>query len=148
MKKIEEKFGPLIEKMGAYKTPGSPHIGIRRPDSKNTCVNKENTCVNKKDYAIYRLGVGVLLHLVKFSRPDIANAIRELSKKMDKPTPAPYKEIKRVIKYIIDIKDYGLKMCPIPLNEDRKLEVILYSDSDWAGDKEIRKLVTEYCIFL
>ena len=51
----------------------------------------------------------MLLYLVKHSRPDIANATRELSKVMDKPTPAAMKELKRVMKYVIDTKNYGLK---------------------------------------
>jgi hypothetical protein len=40
------------------------------------------------------MGVGMLLYLVKYSRPDIANAIRELSKGMKKATPDAIKELK------------------------------------------------------
>jgi len=50
-------------------------------------------------------GVGMLLFLVKHSRPDIANATRELSKVMSKPTPFAMKGLKRVIKYILDGKN-------------------------------------------
>ena len=46
----------------------------------------------------------MLLYLVKHLRPDIANATRELSKVMDKPTPTAMKELKRVMKYVINTK--------------------------------------------
>ena len=100
----------------------------------------------KKKY--FRSGVGTLLYLVKHSRPDIANATRELSKVMNNPTPAATKELKRVIKYVLDTSDYGLKMEPKNLNDDGVFDVLLYSDSDWAGDKETRISVTGFCIFV
>ena len=90
----------------------------------------------------------MLLYLVKHSKPDIANATRELSKVMDKPTPSAMKELKRVMKYVIDTKNYGLKMSPKMMNADGNMEVVLFSDSDWAGDKESRMSVTGYCVFL
>jgi hypothetical protein len=86
--------------------------------------------------------------LKKNSTLEIVNATRELSKVMDKPTPAANKEMKRVLKYVIDIKDYGLKINPTPLSSNGMFEVILLSDSDWAGDTGTRKSVTGYCIFL
>ena len=90
----------------------------------------------------------MLLYLVKHSRPDLANATRELSKLMDKPTPAAMKELKRVLKFTIDTQHYGLRMEPTPFNEKEGWTVMLYSDSDWAGDKDTRISVTGYIIFL
>jgi len=130
IKKIEDKFGPLVKHLPKYKTPGSPHIGIKRPGPDDPCLSKE-------DHALYRSGVGMLLFLVKHSRPDIANATRELSKVMDKPTPAAFKEMKRLIKHVIDTKTYGLKMIPKDL-EIGLFELIGDSDSDWAGDTDTR----------
>ena len=136
-----EKFHPLVNKLPIYKSPGTPHNGIRRPTA-------EDPEMSKDEHKTYRSGVGMLLYLVKHSRPDIANSTRELSKVMDKPTPAAMKELMRVIKYVLDTKDYGLKLNPKALNSDGFFEVVLFSDSDWAGDKETRQSVTGYCIFL
>ena len=121
MKKLIHKFGPMVEKMVSFKTPGTPHQCVKRPEPGDTEMSKE-------EQKIYRSGVGTLLYLVKHSRPDIANAVRELSKVMDKPTPYSMKELKRVIKYLIDTKDYGLKIHPKELSSDGLFEVVLYSD--------------------
>ena len=45
-----------------------------------------------------RTGVGMLLYMMK-TRPDMANAIRELTKCVSDPSPAAYKEMLRVIKF-------------------------------------------------
>ena len=90
----------------------------------------------------------MLLYLVKHSRPDIANATRELSKCMDRATPAAFKEMLRVIKFVPDTKDYGLKIRPLQLDlSNPKWNLVVYSDSDWAGDKEKRTSVTGFIIF-
>jgi hypothetical protein len=49
--------------------------------------------------------VGMLLYLIKYSRPDIANVVRELSKCMDEANLAAYKEMLRVIKFVLDTKE-------------------------------------------
>ena len=59
----------------------------------------------------------MLLYLVKYSRPDIANPVRELSKVLDGSTDASFKEMLRVIKYVLDTKNMGLK---IELTQPRK----------------------------
>ena len=68
--------------------------------------------VNLEDQSIYCSDIRMLLYLVKYSRPDIANPVRELSKGMKEATPSAMKELKRVLKFVIDTKDYGLKLEP------------------------------------
>lgn len=49
----------------------------------------------------------------------------------------------------MDTKDYGLRLKP---NQevllDKSWELMCYSDSDWAGDKESRKSITGYVLFV
>ena len=52
----------------------------------------------------------------------------------------------RVVKYVMDTKDRGLKIAPT--GEELKWELIVFSDSDWAGDKDNRRSVGGYMIFL
>jgi hypothetical protein len=65
--------------------------------------------LNAEQQTLYRSGVGTLLQFANKTRPDIANCVRELSKGMDRTTPAALKEMYRVIKYLINTKEYGLK---------------------------------------
>jgi hypothetical protein len=48
----------------------------------------------------------------QISRPDIANVVCELSKCMEGPFLASYKEMLRVIKSVLDTKEYCLKLAP------------------------------------
>ena len=94
----------------------------------------------------YCSGVGMLLYLIKYSRPDLANVVRELSKCMDGANLAAYKEMLRVIKFVLDTKDYCLKLNPVFENEE--WDLVSYSDSDWAGNPENRISVTGFIIYL
>jgi hypothetical protein len=67
-----------------YKTPGTPGFNVIRPSSPIEQISQE-------DQVIYCAGVGTLLYLIKYSRPDIANVVRELSKCMYKATPKAFK---------------------------------------------------------
>ena len=109
--------------MQTLKTPGTPHVGLRRP-------KEDDPIVDPEEHREYRSGVGMLMYLVKHSRPDIANAARELSKLMDKPMPATMKELYRVIKYVLDTESFGLKMDPIKMDNDKGFTIVLFSDSD------------------
>ena len=54
----------------------------------------------------------MLLHLVKHPRPNIDNPVRELSKVLDGVSQEPFKEMMHIIKYVLDPKDWGLKIKP------------------------------------
>ena len=57
----------------------------------------------------YKSGVGMLLYLVKHLHPHLANLTRALLKAYDSTNPAAYKEHLCVIRYIINMKNVGLK---------------------------------------
>jgi hypothetical protein len=90
----------------------------------------------------------MLLYLVKHSRPDIANAVRELTKSLDCAAPAAFKEMLRVIKHILDTKTLGLRIQPDWRGDKLQWYIVMFSDSDWAGDKENRRFVTGFVLFL
>ena len=142
IKNLERKFGELMNKTHDYSTPGTPNQGIVRPIENEVEITKEQ-------HKMYRSGVGMLLYLVKHSRPDIANAMRELSKVLDKPTPAAMKELLRVVKFVLSTRNYGLKIEPRIMNDQNdQWDLVAYTDSDWAGDKDTRISVSDYAIFL
>ena len=106
MKKMIRKFGSLISDLSKFKTPSTPGLGMRRP-------LPEDPDMSNKDKTLYRSGVRMLLYFVKHLRPDIANVTRELSKVMDRPTPNAIKELKRVIKFVVDTQEKGFNSIPV-----------------------------------
>ena len=134
---LKKKFGKEVEKQSL--TPGTPgFIGAKQ--------NEEGAQINEDQQQEYQSGAGTLLYLTKHSRPDIANAVRELSKSMDGASKLQFREMLRVIKFVLDTKDLGLKMVPTLHEEIWHLEV--FSDSDFANDKETRTRVYGYVIYV
>jgi hypothetical protein len=87
------------------------------------------------------------LQLSKYSRPDISNVVQEMAKCMDGATPAAFKEMQRLLKFVFDKQSFGLKFKPILDNND-KWYIKLYTNSDCAGDKQNCRSFTGYIMFL
>jgi hypothetical protein len=137
--KLKEKFEKEVNNSSDYGMPGTPRFKIVRPSDKTEKIDEN---LQSK----YHFGVGMLLYLIKYSRPDLANVVRELSKCMDGANLAAYKEMLRVIKFVLDTKDYCLKVNPF--FEHEEWDLVSYSDSDRAGNPEIRISVTAFIIYL
>lgn len=86
----------------------------------------------------YRNVVGVMIYVVIVTRLDIVNVVGNVSKFMENFNRIYWNVVKRIFRYFNGIKDYGLyyiKGC-------RKL--VGYSDSDFVGDFDIRRLTIGY----
>jgi hypothetical protein len=140
IKKIKRVFGEAVAKLPKYRTPGTPGVGLVR-------AKEEDKLASLEDQHTLRSGTGMLLYLVKHSRPDIANAVRELTKCLIGAHPAAMKEMYRVIKFVLDTQSMGLRL--EPKMEGTKLVFLLkgYCDSDWAGDKDNRKSISGFMLF-
>ena len=66
LKKIEVHFGDLMER--EIKTPLGTGIMLQHPNDVDELIDNEKP-------QKYRSGVGLLLYLVKLSRPDFCNAV-------------------------------------------------------------------------
>ena len=129
IRKLEERFGDLVKNLQSYVTPGTPGIHIVRPSTKTDAEIQARM-------PVYRSAVGTLLFLLKHSRPCLANPLRELSKVLDCPMEAAFKELKRVIKFVLDTRDYGLKVKPVIDKADDAWNITVFLDSDYTGDME------------
>eukprot|EP00934_Nitzschia_sp_Nitz4_P002484 Nitzschia sp. Nitz4//scaffold209_size42451//3247//4052//NITZ4_007353-RA/size42451-processed-gene-0.53-mRNA-1//1//CDS//3329541685//2474//frame0 len=138
IRKIEKAFGEMAKELRSTASPGTPGLHLVRP-------KEPNECISPKLQKEYRSGTGMLLYLLKHSRPDLANPVRELTKGKKEATMASYKEMLRIIRHVLDTKEKGLRVFPMRLKsgEEEKLqwELTMYSDSDWAGDKDDCKSV-------
>ena len=141
IKKIRQAFGDQVAHLkGGTKTPGTPGFQLMKPEEGEPALSPELQ-------SEFRSGVGMLLYLVKHSRPDIANCVRELTKGMSSAPPHAYKEMLRVIKHVLDTHGLGLKIFPIIFKGKIVWHLLVYSDSDWAGDKANRKSISGFIFF-
>jgi hypothetical protein len=90
----------------------------------------------------------MLLYLVKYSRPDIANGVRELSKVMDGATLCHLKNLMRMVKYVTDTPMKCLVMDKSKLGNMEKWSMVAFCDSDYAGDRDKRVSVTGFIIYI
>jgi hypothetical protein len=139
MKNLIQKFGKIASTMQVYNTPGTPGKGILK-------VKDDKAKITQQEQSLYRSGVGMLLYLVKHSRPDIANTVRELAKVMEGANYAALKELHRCIKFVLDTKEWGLRMEPTFDREVWDLKV--YCDSDYAGDPDSRISVSGFVVYV
>ena len=77
----------------------------------------------------YREAVGALTWLYINTRPDIMFAVHQVARRTADPTPAAWRAVKRIFRYLSATIDYGLVY-----DRGSTSEIIVYSDSDWAGD--------------
>ena len=138
--KLEKVFHDKINTLQVYKTPAAPGEIIMRPQD-------ESEKVDAATHSLFRSGVGMLLYLVKFSRPEISNAVRELAKVNDGPTKAHMKSLYQLIKYVVDTRHHGLVMEPTDTNNNT-WEMRAFCDSDYAGDKAGRKSISGFVIYI
>lgn len=100
---------------------------------------------------MHRSEVGKLLHLMKWTRPDVLNAVRELSRYMTEATKTHRNAMYRFMHYIVGTSTRGLKLTPnAKWNGDKEFEFEIsgQSDSDYAKDSDERKSVSGYCVYL
>ena len=90
----------------------------------------------------------MLLYLVKHTRPDIVNTVRELSKALDLPSPCAYKSMLRVVKFVLDTRNLAIRIKPTPFGEELLWEIVAFSDSDFAGDSETRISTVGFVLYL
>jgi len=96
----------------------------------------------------YRSGVGMLLHLLKHSSIDLGNPVRQLTKVLKSPTLLAYEEMLRIIKFVLETATMGLKLVPTFTKGQLEWRLLGASDSDWANDKDNRKSIMAFILFL
>ena len=135
-KNFGKKFGEEAMEHRLGLTPGTPKFIAMR-------VADEEDKLPAKEHAIDRSGVDTLLYLTKRSRPDLCNAVRELSKSMDRHAPIHLQDMYRIIRYVLETRKYGLKFHP----NIGSWFIQAFSGSDVAGDKKTRRSVYRYFVY-
>nr|KYP73924.1 hypothetical protein KK1_006583 [Cajanus cajan] len=94
------------------------------------------------DPGLYRNVVGALQYIT-ITHPNIAYTINKLYQFMHRPLEEHWKTTKRVLRYLKGTLDYGLHF-----KASQPLDIMGYSDSNWATDLTNMRSTTCYCLYL
>ena len=108
--------------------------------------------VSKTEQKTYRTGVGKLLHMMRWTRPDVLNRVRELSRFVSGATKLQAQRMLRVMDFIVFTAKLGWFLAPDSKwdGKDRNFEFTILgrSDSDFNVDPETRRSVSGGSTFL
>ncbi|POM67806.1 LOW QUALITY PROTEIN: Integrase catalytic core protein [Phytophthora palmivora] len=82
---------------------------------------------------VMRETIGSLLWLSTCTRPDITMAVNYLARFVSSPTTAHWTAVKRVLRYL-----QGSPFITTPSGTTTNAKASIFSDADWAGDKEAK----------
>jgi hypothetical protein len=105
--------------------------------SKSMCATSKEDREDMADVP-YRSAVGSLIYLVTGTRPDIAVAVGEVSKYLENPGRLHWAAVKRILRYLKGTTEMNILVKP------KSIEVVGFSDADWAGDIDTRRSTTGY----
>jgi hypothetical protein len=92
----------------------------------------------------YREAVGSIMYAMQGTRPDISYAIGLVSRYLAAPCYQHWEVVKMIGRYLWSTSDYALSFDGLA----HGIELIGYSDADWAGDTDTRRSTTGYCFTL
>ena len=114
---------------------------VKIPMDPNTTL--PSLAMSEIDVTEYQQCVGSLMHAMVWTRPDIAHAVGMVSKHAAAPGQAHMTAVKRIFRYLQGTSDYKLTY-----QRDKAGELVVYSDSDWVGNKIDRKSTSGFVAML
>ena len=101
----------------------------------------------------YRELLGSLLWVARCTRPDIMYAVIYLSRFSACYDSQHFAALKRILRYLVTTIDRGLTYAPKLIGKAEKasrvlVEIKMYTDSDWASDKNDRKSFSGSVVFI
>jgi hypothetical protein len=117
---------------------------VRNPHWQNDITvcpdNMIPVLLNEEEHHTYRSLVGSMLYAANITRVDIAYIIGVLARYTHKPYNYHLIAAKHVLKYLAGSKDKKLVFGPNYNNKNSndKFNIVMYSDSNWANEKEDR----------
>ena len=143
LQSFEDEFD--IKSVKHAETPASPGTVL-------TPVNNDGEAVNQQMQTKFRSGLGKLLHMMRWSKPEIYNAVRDLSRHAQRCSVAHVKALYRVMRYCVDTKHLSWRLKPERKwdGKDKNFEFCISgkSDSDYATCPTTRRSVTGFTVFL
>ena len=134
----------VLKRLGLASTPGA---GPQSPMLTGTAakLQPDDSAAAGPDVP-YKEAVGALFWLARGTRPDVAYAVSQAARFLDKPTCNHWRAVLRVLGYLNRTQSLKLRMGPVGVAN--RLTLRAYADSDWAGDAETRKSRTGWLLAL
>ncbi|CAF0879189.1 unnamed protein product [Brachionus calyciflorus] len=98
----------------------------------------ENGIIKKP---LHQQVIGSLIYLMISTRPDISYSVSVLSRNMQMSRELLWRYLKRLLRYVKTTKNYSLVY---QRDKTKEIELIGYSDADYAGNIEDRKSTSGY----
>ena len=121
------RFG--MESCKPVSTPGQPHSQLIKAKADENVIHED-----------YRQMVGCLQYIQCLTRPDIANAVREVAQHQNAPTTDHHIAVKRVMRYLKGTIEHGLCYGGTAADE----ELVGWVDANYAEDPDTRRSITGY----
>ncbi|XP_020415669.1 uncharacterized protein LOC109948138 [Prunus persica] len=118
---------------------GYKHVDTFIKINHKLCEDMDQEPTNKEQYQ--RL-VGMLIYLAH-RRPDIAYAVSVVSQFIHSPCVSHRNTVDRILRYLKSAPGKGLTF-----SKNRDLEVVGYTDADWAGSVTDRRSTSGYFTFV
>jgi hypothetical protein len=99
----------------------------------------------------YHSGVGKLIHLAKWSRPEILNAVRDLARHMSTPSTNHLQALDRCMAHVVQTPNRGLVLKPEGFWDGKgKHEFVILGrlDTNYAACPDTRRSVGGHNVFL
>jgi hypothetical protein len=94
------------------------------------------------DATLYKQMIGCLMYMLA-TRPDMAYSVCLTARYMERPTEMHVAAVKRILRYLKGTLDHGILYKP---KTGDKLILEGWSDSDYAGDYDDRKVLQGMCL--
>eukprot|EP00971_Amphidinium_carterae_P328184 6459925-Amphidinium_carterae.1 len=144
----------FISGNGKYITDIMSHLQLTSasvsptPISKARVPDDDGEEIDEERRSCFRHCVSVARYLRNF-RPDINFTVKELSHALQSPREGDWLRLKRLGRYLAGSRNLGLVFKPESrgaLTGDVENMLMVWTDSDWATDKESRKSTSSYIV--
>ena len=141
IQRLTDEFNPLQTSMT---TPGAHKTRLLKAPA--------DECVPPSQQKEYRSIVGILIHIARWTRPDVMNAAREAAKHMQVSAPAHMRYLNVQIGFLTRTKGRGWILEPKRTWDKRdktfKFRINGKPDSDYATCTETRRSVAGFMVWL
>ena len=135
--KFHDEFGIERNLSRNPLTPAEPNSVL-----KSEGEGEEDLVLTKQEQKEYRSDTAVLLHMMRWSRVETMNAVRECSRFMTSARNSHMKALKRIMQYVCGTRDRGLFLKPSKwwdgkISTNGRFEFVVNgkSDSEYAKDE-------------